>query len=575
MHTFKPKAVFLMIVVLAVAACSKEPEEAAGGLASSGGLLQYVPADTPYLIAMTESLPDDVLDKLEPQADATLQMYPALIKGVLTAMIESGEEGTDADALREAMPFVDELHSLMSIEGLRESGIDRDSSFALYGAGMLPVIRITLTDGALMEDAVARLEASAAKQMSVATVGNQQFRYAGDEQARFIVAIIGDELVISFVPADLSEDSLKTVLGLSLPDENIAESGALQALANKYDFSNYLVGFIDIERIAAVFLDQQSGINAELLAMIEHGGSALSDICKAEARELAGVMPRIVLGYTDVNVRHISSKAIIELRPDLAAGVSQLTGPVPGLGSDHGGIFSMGMSTNILAAREFYAERLDALEAAPYECEGFTEMQVGALAGREILNQPVPPIVYGFNGFLAVIENIEGLDIQKQQPPTSIDMRLLVSMDNVEGLLAMGAMFSPELAALNIEPDGEPVKLELGQIAAMGQIVHVAMTDTALALSVGEGTEDRLGDMLDASAADPSPFMTIDMDAARYYKFISDSMQADDSLEALPEMRESIEAMIATVQESVARMSVTIDFSENGVELNSTVRLAD
>ena len=251
-----------------------------------------------------------------------------------------------------------------------------------------------------------------------------------------------------------------------------------------------------------------------------------------------------------------------------------MTAPVPGLGSDHGGIFSVGMSTNILAAREFYSGRLDAMESQPYECEEFADLQAGVASGREVLNQPVPPIVYGFKGFLAVIEDIEGLDLKRQQPPTSIDMRLLVSIDNTEGLLAMGALFSPELAALNIEPNGEPVKLEMGQIAALGLTVHIAMTDSAIALSVGDGIEDKLGDMLQAKVSDPSPFMTFDMDAARYYSFIGDAMLADGGgMDAMPELREATQAIMDMARESFSRLSITVDFTEHGIELQSTVHL--
>ena len=573
----KSNLVWLMIVMLSLSACSKEPEETSEStaLTSSDGLLKYVPADTPYLLAMPAAMPDDVLDKLEPQADVTLQMYPVLIKGILTSVIATKEEeGENIDDLQEAMPFVDELGSLLSIEGLRAAGIDRDSRFVMYGAGVLPVIRTTLSDGRLLEAAVARLEESVAKKMSVATIDNHEYRYAGDDKARVIVAIIDNELVVSLVPTELSEEQLKTVLGLTLPDENIAESLTLKNIADKYDFRDYLVGFVDIERFASVFLDDQSGVNAELLSMLGYDGTELSDACKADLRSIAGVMPRIVVGYSDISIEQLSSKAVFELREDIAAGVSTMTGSVPGLGSDQGGIFSMGMSTDLLAAREFYSGRLDAMELQPYECEEFSDFQAGVAAGREILNQPVPPIVYGFKGFLAVIEDIEGLDLQQQQPPTSIDMRLLVSMDNVEGLLAMGAMFSPELAALNIEPNGEPVKLEMGQIAALGQTVHVAMTDSAIALSVGEGTEDKLGDMLDASVSDPSPFMTFEMDAARYYNFIGDAMMADGGgMDSMPELQEATQAMMDMAKESLSRLSITVDFTERGIELNSTVHL--
>ena len=152
----------------------------------------------------------------------------------------------------------------------------------------------------------------------------------------------------------------------------------------------------------SVFLDDQSGVNAELKSMIEDVDSKMSDACKDDLRCMAGIMPRIVIGYTDVKIEKLSSQAVFELRQDLAA-------------------------------------------------------------GREILDQPVPPVGYGFKGFLAVVEDIEGLDLQSEIAPTSIDMRLLVSIDNAEGLLAMGAMFSPELAALDLQPMASRSGLKRGR----------------------------------------------------------------------------------------------------------------
>ena len=38
-------------------------------------LLQYIPADTPYVMAFTKPLPDDLLDKMEPAVDETLGAY--------------------------------------------------------------------------------------------------------------------------------------------------------------------------------------------------------------------------------------------------------------------------------------------------------------------------------------------------------------------------------------------------------------------------------------------------------------------------------------------------------------------
>ena len=161
-----------------------------------------------------------------------------------------------------------------------------------------------------------------------------------------------------------------------------------------------------------------------------------------------------------------------------------------------------------------------------------------------------------------------------QTPPTSIDLRLLISMENAEGLLAMGAMFSPELATLQIEPNGEPVPLELMQLAAMGMTVHMAMTDSAIALSLGE-SDDKLSAMLDADVADPAPFMTMDMDAARYYEFINAVMAAAPQSGENAAMTEAIAGLYATMSETMDRMAMSIDFTDNGVEMSSTVTLAD
>ena len=67
--------------------------------------------------------------------------------------------------------------------------------------------------------------------------------------------------------------------------------------------------------------------------------------------------------------------------------------------------------------------------------------------------------------------------------------------------------------------------------------------------------------------------MTFDMDAARYYEFIGDAMTMGQEMQAAPELQKSVQEMLAVFQENVSRMSVTVDFTEHGVELSSTISL--
>jgi len=571
--TIKTVLSFCFLLVATVA-CTDSSDKTDPGSALDTALLRYVPADTPYIFAMLDPFPDEVADKLEPKIDAILRSHAGMLKTIRDTALKSAEGGGIPNEAAEAL---DEMGKLLSIEGFRGAGIQRDSKAVVYGVGLLPVLRMTLSDGDLMDAAIARVEEKAGDGMSVAIIGGQSYRYAGDDEGRLVVAVIDNEIVLSIVPTNLPDELLKSVLGLTLPKSSMADSGELQKIIDDNDFLTHSVGLIDFERIVATFLDDQSGVNEELLALMEYDGSVLDDVCRSEIREMSGIFPRIVTGYSEMSVDRFVSDTILELRGDIAAGLAALPAPVPGLGSDQGGLLAFGMSVDLLAAREFYTARLDALQADPYECELFADLQEGLEQARTALNQPIPPIVYSFKGFLAVVEDIEGMDLANNQPPTSADIRVLVATDNAAGLLAMGAMFSPEIAGLDIKPDGKPVRFESQRLAGAVDAAYVAMTDTALAMSIGQGTEVQLGDMLSAAVNEPHPFASMEMDTARYYEFISKTMVIEDDGEDSipPELKAAIGEAMASAGQIFSRMTVRVEFTERGIEIPSTVELSE
>jgi hypothetical protein len=557
-------------------ACSDSDD--AGNIESDSELLTYIPADTPYLFAILKSAPDDLSDKLKPLIDTNRKIYRRVIRAVAEdAYAVAQDQNENVDWYESLMPILDEMDGLMSIDDFASAGIDEDSQFAFYGAGLLPVLRVTLSDGELMESTIQRLEEKAGLKMDTAIIDGDSYRYVGDEQGRVIVAIHDDQFVVTFAPTNFSDKHLQQVLGLSRPDNNVADAGTLAAIAKKYDYENYILGFVDIARIVDTFIEPQTGVSAALLEIGEYDSSVLSDVCKAEIRSVVGIMPRLVSGYSELSVDKVVSSAVLEVREDIAAAMTAMAGPVPGLGMPQDGIWTFGIGVDLLAVRSFYSDQLDALEAEPFECELFVELQNGVAAGREVLNQPIPPIAYGFKGFMVTIESIEGLNIAAQQPPTSIDARLLVAMENAEGLLAMGAMFSEELAALNLESNGEPVRLNMPQIDALGQVVHIALTDDALAISVGDGMEKGLSGFLKSAAPDASPLIYAEMDAGAYNKYLGVFMmdRAGDVSE-MSELDEAIAELSAVNQfELMDKINFNVSFTGDGVVLGSEMLLKD
>ena len=558
---------------------SKEEKARAELLAESADVLKYIPADSPYVFASLAPLPDDVMDHLEPKLDRVLVSYQAVLREVVAArQAEAGADEMSAEEAERVQAFVDELAGLLSMDGLRDAGIERDSLGAFYGNGLLPVMRLELSDAGKFESTLARLEERAGSTMPTAEIEGQSYRYFDAEEIRIVIAVTENQAVFSVVPSSFNDEQTGRALGLTLPESNIAETGVLEGLLSKYDFNDYVVGFIDLPQIAERFVGEPAGLDADLMALIDYDNTQLSDVCKAEVRAVAGIMPRMVIGYTDITAKQFDSNLVFELREDLAQGMQALPAAVPGLGVASDALMSFGMSLDAKAARAFFEARLDAMEAEPFECEHFADLQASTISGREALNQPIPPMVYDFKGFLAVIDNLEGLDVVTQTPPTSIDGTFLLAMDNAQSLVALGAMFSPEIAGLNLQPDGNPVALELPQLQSMGIDAFAALNEAALAISVGESAESEVVDMLGADVVSPPPFISFSMDAARYYSFMGEAIAAGDAdadKAATPEMKEAMTGMMQSIAELYDRMSGDVVFTEHGIELRMVEMLKD
>lgn len=567
------KACCVAAAVVLVAGCAKKEE-------SPPGLLQYVPADTPYVIASTEPIPDSLADKLEPTIDDVLEAYQRIIRHAMAEeLVELSAKEGGADKAEKLQALVDEVLTLMSIDGIRAAGIERDAGFVFYGNGLLPVARLELSDAAAFDAAIERIESKAENQLSVGDLEGEEYKYLDVDKARLLIATLDGQAVISIVPGQFDDDQLATVLGITKPEETLAASKGLDTLAGEYGFSGYFSGYVDSSIIAGTFLGGATGLDEELLAMFDYDASDLSESCRSEFLGLAGIAPRMVFGYTDMNDDYIDSVFVVELRDDIAEGLATIPRPVPGLGQDFGGLLSFGFGVDLLKAREFYEARLDAMEAEPFECDKLTSLQGFAAMGRQALSQPVPPVVYSFRGIVAVISDIQGMDLAKQQPPESMDASFLFAIENAQALVSMGAMMDPQLAELNLMPDGRPVKLEMAQLAEVADEAYAALSDDALAVAVGEGSEARAAELLVAESKEPAPLFSMTMDTASYYGLIGDAMMQSEPADGEKEMplavRTALKDVMTLMGKVYRRMALDVTLTPRGIEMRSRLSLAD
>jgi len=565
----------LAACALGAAGCGKSADErdAVSPLTDTGGLLRYVPADTPYVFGTLEPPPDEFVDNIEPKVDRLLAAYSEMLGA---AMAQAESESGDAEEKETMSALVEEFRSVMSLEGLKQAGLTRNSTGLLYGNGLLPVLRVTLSDATLFDDFVARIEAKAGEQLPVAEVGGTPYRYLENEGVRVIIATTGDELVLTVAPESLDDDGLARLLGLKLPATNIAQTGILREIADEYGYLHEYVGLVDTVRLADTFIDEPSGLDALLLDMAGYDATSLSDDCKAEFRALAGIAPRVVTGYEEVSAEKIRSVAVVELREDIASEFAAFVSQVPGLGAIYEGLFSFGMSMDLQAVRSFFDTRVAALREDPWECAHLADLQAGLFAAQEQAStQPVPPVVYDFHGFLAVVDELEGFDFGKKQPPEKIDASFLLAIDNAQGLLAMGQAMIPQLAELAIEPDGKAHRFELPEAQAGADSAWIALTDSAIAFSVNEDAETSLPALVKAPGGTPPPFMSMGLDGAQYYTLLGAAMRSSDDEDMSEQMRDATSGIFEAAADFYERLQVDVTFTKRGIEIDSDMTLAD
>ena len=194
--------------------------------------------------------------------------------------------------------------------------------------------------------------------------------------------------------------------------------------------------------------------------------------------------------------------------------------------------------------------------------------------------KPLPPVVYSFRGFLANVTAVEGMDLATQKPPESIDASLLLAMENAQDLVTMAAMMSPEVAALNLLPDGKARALNLPQLAAIAEQAFAALTESGIAVALGEGADVSAESMLEAGVQSPGPLMSMSMDAKKYYEFIARAglQEPDpdsDEPPLPPQVRSAVQDIMVSSADLYERMSVNVLLTDRGIEIDSRVTLSD
>lgn len=549
--------------LLSVTGCSKKDDATAGMTSEQKeankapeadempAFMQQIPAETPYVIAGLKPVPEAIVDKMFTALEPALAMMQTELKNELANL---GEATTDEDKLGRAI--LEELDGKLNKAGLKSLGISTSPRFAIYGVGLLPVIRVELADPAALKATIGRVEQKAGVKAPVQKVGEQEYYGTSEDGMTFAVAIVGNELVVAITPATLAPTTLPIAFGAQKPGESLAAAKTLDKVIEANGYGGFGVGFVDNVAITETLLGEGRGLNATVFTEMRQIGGGIPElpaehkaVCSAEIKGLAQKAPRFVFGTKAVTDKMWTSHFMLELGGDLAKALKDIGAPVPGLGGEPGdALFVGGFGINVDKALGFLKGRVAAAKATPYACPLLGGINETLAEMEEGLNQPLPPVVTNLRGAYVVLESVD----MSGGEPKDVRGYAVIAADKPDQILAMVQGMVPPLGGVEVKADGTPVALptaELGVPPTLGP-VFAARNDKAIALSIGAGEEKKLGAALSAKSPDEPPLFSFGYDVGRFMGIMKAQSEA-----AMAGMPEEFRAEQAKQMEAVTGMT--------------------
>jgi len=536
--------------------------------------MAFAPADSPFLFGLVEPLPDDLAGRWLDRMDPLVPVYAAQLRRAAELTTAAGDAPAVVPKLLTALAT--ELDGKSARAALAGAGMAPGGRVALYGLGLVPVLRWELADVDAFHAFVARMEQRTGETLPTAKVREQAYWRLpiADVPLQAIAAVVDSHLVLSAAPLDAEAAALQALLGLQRPDPSVLDSDSIDALVERFGYHRSLVGYFDSGRFVTALTTAPTPLEQSFLGALEITKPSYSEVCIEELKALALNWPRASVGYTALDATRMDVRAVLETAPEIAADLMALRAPMPAAAAvDSDTLFNVGISLNLDALPALVNKRAGAIATAPYACESLAWLNSGAAQAQAGLGNPalytVAPV---FRGFHAILEEF-ALDAQMQ--PTAVAGALVIGSPNPRSLVAMAATVLPQLATLELKPDGAVKPLELPPLPNLPSIpAWVAMTDQLLGVGFGTGADARLPGYLQ-SDPEHQPLLLMGY-SGRMYETLADIILQGAAAQQDPQLREEMERQATLMREVYAawieHASMRIEFTEHGVEMLQDMR---
>ena len=550
----------LIAVAVLLSSCSKPP--------AADSPLAYAPADTPYVYGNLEAVPAATVEQLS----KPMQDYWPTLFDLYETLLKDAKPAIDDTSQKIATALLEEIKTHNSWDKLRQIGLKPDARVALYGVGLVPVLRMELGDAAAFKAEVARVEQNAGAKLPVARTGDQEYWQPGNDTLSAAIAVQGNYLVITAFPPKASDALKQALLGVKRPDRSIADAGTLQALAKQYSYSAYGEGFVDFVRLVEILSQPLSGSDAEFAQALGLPAITSDAACRAEYLEIAHKFPRVVFGAEEMSGQRMRIATQLEIDTRIAQQFASAIGAAPGTGAASEGAIDFSLALPVLKLKDFWIAQADAVAAKPYACATLHSLNEGFATSKAKVDVVVPPPVSDLTGLRASVSKFELAHGASTTP--DVAGKLLLALSNPMTSVGIAQLAMPDLQKIKIAADGKPVVLPADLLPPNAPPLTVAMSDKAIAFATGADNVASLGAWLAAPAATTPVFMRMHFSGA-VYGWMSRSL--DTMKAAMPADKQSqfqLQTQMFGMYEKWLRSSdFTLTATPTGIRMQQAIEL--
>lgn len=548
--------------VIATACLSALVLAGCGKHVASNAPITFAPADTPYLVANFKSAPADVTKAWSLPGNLALSMD---IQQLGTLASKVGEKHpTLAKVLQAVQAELANVHDDKDL--VQATGFSRSALFAIYGVGDAPVVRVELASPDAFKAFWDRVEKRAGVATPTATLAGQAYRVVGgnDVKLHMLVALEGKQLVVTFVPANASQDMLKQLLGVTRPASNASDR--LARINSEHGYGDFGSGYLDLPRLFANLFDGKDPVTAEFAKDL--GGSLTDPACASEFASLARQAPLISFGRETYTAKEARYSVDMQLAPALQGALATLRQPVAGMDqSSDASMFDMVLALPLQKWQAFIRDRARAAAAKTYQCRVLQPLNRFAQLAA---NPPVqmPPQAASLLGARVVLDKFD--------TGPQLAGRLLVASSDPAGLARMIQQTLPQFALKTINTDGKPVAFPLPPRAQgmLGGTTEgwIAADQHSIVAGFGVGEDAKLADALNAPAGDGSRLMRMHLDGRMYGIFASWMGRFAAMVPAAGQSRmQQAVSLFQEISQIIASADMDVKLDDNGLHFETLV----